>query len=58
MDTWKDRVLAVIEARAWARAAACSCELANADPAELEGIRAELEYEHWLAENCREARMT
>lgn len=56
MDTCKDRILAAIEAQARRRIATCSRHLSGARPADLELIRAELSYECWLAENCREAR--
>jgi hypothetical protein len=56
MDASKNRVLGGIEACARRRAAACSRELVRADSGELEFIRAELDYERWLAESCRDAR--
>jgi len=56
MEAWQDLALAVIEAQARHRAAACSRRLVEAEPNDLERIRARLDFELWLAENARFAR--
>lgn len=56
MKMLKERMLGAIEARARRRAGALSRELAGAESAEKEAIRAGLEFERWLADSCRSVR--
>jgi hypothetical protein len=55
MQTVKERVVRVIEARARRRTGQLAGQLVRAAPVDREGILAELELERWLAEACQDA---
>jgi len=56
MDTVKERRLREIEEVSLREAAHLAGEFARAASAEREAILAQLEYDHWVAQGCREAR--
>ncbi len=57
MKDEEDRVLAVMEARALRETRVLAGEFARAAAEDKEAILAGLEFEKWLAETCRIARM-
>jgi hypothetical protein len=52
----KHMLLDVIEARATRRAGRLASELVYAESEDRESIHAELEFQKWLAESCRDCR--
>lgn len=51
----KERMVLLIEADARTRVADLSCEFARAVSEEKEDILAEMEFERWLVDACRES---
>ena len=58
MQTGKERILRITEARAQREAEYLAGEFARAVSAEREDILAALEVERWLAQSCRAVRHT
>jgi hypothetical protein len=56
MDLDKDKMLAIVGARASQDAAELSRQLLTAPAEELEAIRAGIELEVWLAQGCQACR--
>jgi len=54
MRSAKDLILAVMATRARRRTAQLACHLIRADPDDKELVLAELEFQRWLAESCRD----
>ena len=54
MRNLKDLILAAMAARARRRTAQLACDLARVDSDEKELVLAELEFQRWLDESCRD----
>ena len=54
MRNTKELLLAVVEAKARRRTGQLACRLIRATSADRELVLAELEFERWLAESCRD----
>ena len=54
MRSAKDLLLAVMATRARRRTAQLACDLARVDSDEKELVLAELEFQRWLDETCRD----
>lgn len=54
MQTNKDHILRVIEAKARLRTGQLASQLVRAPSADKEDILAAFRFERWLADNCRE----
>ncbi len=56
MRSTKELLLAVVEAKARRRTGQLACDLVRATSANRELVLAELQFERWLAESCRDCR--